>query len=177
MAGTARVCRAGVPMQSPARGAPDPAPHNGAALLPVSEVVNPHRAQPLLSQDLRQQACAQPVGTNQHAASTTQGLKFKSTSCLPSYRADLTVTHRKRVMPECVLAMRRSITRCEFSSNRAHLRRADSAVLLRRPGQRLPVRPWWAIAADAGDVRRCQARANYTAALSPVSGGMHAVAS
>jgi integrase len=32
MAGTARACRAGVPTQSPARGAPDPAPHSGAAL-------------------------------------------------------------------------------------------------------------------------------------------------
>ena len=30
MAGTARACRAGVPTQSPARGAPDPAPHSGA---------------------------------------------------------------------------------------------------------------------------------------------------
>jgi len=33
MAGTARACRAGVPTQSPARGAPDPAPHSGAALM------------------------------------------------------------------------------------------------------------------------------------------------
>jgi integrase len=33
MAGTARACRAGVPTQSPARGAPDPAPHSGAAFL------------------------------------------------------------------------------------------------------------------------------------------------
>jgi len=33
MVGTARACRAGVPTQSPARGAPDPAPHSGAALI------------------------------------------------------------------------------------------------------------------------------------------------
>ena len=33
MAGTARACRAGVPTQSPARGALDPAPHSGAALI------------------------------------------------------------------------------------------------------------------------------------------------
>src|ERR1022692_1525816 len=37
MAGTARACRAGVPTQSPARGAPDPAPHSGAALLTLKE--------------------------------------------------------------------------------------------------------------------------------------------
>ena len=41
MAGTARACRAGVPTQSPARGAPDPAPHSGAALIKYGQIRQP----------------------------------------------------------------------------------------------------------------------------------------